>query len=171
MSTNAVTPRLVPCVACGGLFAGGKGPTHRYMESSPGCWAAYGEVLAREYGDGAYRRLHRLTVDAYAVQHPGGSSPQAVQSVAVHLMSLCVVLERGARCEDATRLIGMAAGRKGSYPRIEPPSTRGAITVADVRSAASADAHLECVRKWAEAAWLAWQPHHDRVREWINQLT
>ena len=32
------------------------------MESSPACWAAYGEVLAREYSDPAYFQVHRLSV-------------------------------------------------------------------------------------------------------------
>jgi hypothetical protein len=43
--------RLVPCLGCGGLFPDGDGPTHRHMESSRGCWAAFGELSAREYGD------------------------------------------------------------------------------------------------------------------------
>ena len=64
------------------------------MESSPSCWAAYGEVLAREYNDPAFMAAHRLTVDAYAVQHPGRPSPQSIQSVALHLISLCLVLEQ-----------------------------------------------------------------------------
>jgi len=55
------------------------GPAHAYMLSSPGCWAAYGELLAREYSDSAYRRLHRLSVDAYALQHPGIDTPQSPQ--------------------------------------------------------------------------------------------
>ena len=71
------------------------GPTHRYMESLPGCWAIYGEVLAREYSDLAYAAVHRLTVDAYAVQHPGQPSPQSIQSVGVHLLRLCLILEHG----------------------------------------------------------------------------
>lgn len=45
------------CVGCGGLFPEMDGPTHRYMESSPGCWAAYGEVLARERGARALNRV------------------------------------------------------------------------------------------------------------------
>lgn len=58
---------MIKCMGCGGVFAEIQGPTHRYLESSPGCWAAYGEVLAREYSDPAYFQVHRLTVDAYAV--------------------------------------------------------------------------------------------------------
>ena len=36
------------CLGCGAELPVFAGPVHRYMESSPGCWAAYGEVLARD---------------------------------------------------------------------------------------------------------------------------
>jgi len=44
---------VAKCPGCGGTFPLLGGPVHRYMESSPGCWAAYGVVLAREYSDPA----------------------------------------------------------------------------------------------------------------------
>ena len=75
----------IPCIGCGALVPQQDGPTHRYMESSPGCWAIYCEVLAQEYSDIAFATAHRLTVDAYAVQHPGTPSPQSIQSIGVHL--------------------------------------------------------------------------------------
>jgi hypothetical protein len=43
--------------------------------------------------------LRRLAVDAYAVQHPGTTERRAVQSVAVHLISLYFVLERASPTE------------------------------------------------------------------------
>lgn len=39
------------CFSCGGLYPNVDGPVHKYMDSSPGCWAIYGEVLAKEYSD------------------------------------------------------------------------------------------------------------------------
>jgi hypothetical protein len=54
----------------------------------------YTEKLAREYGGNDYHQpIHRLKVDGYAVQHPGKPVRQAIQSVAVHLISLYYVLE------------------------------------------------------------------------------
>jgi len=81
---------LIACVGCGGLFPKTDGPTHRYMESSPGCWAYFGEVLAREYSDLQYLKVHRLTVDAYAIQHPGQLSPQCIRSVACQI-AFCLI--------------------------------------------------------------------------------
>lgn len=64
------------------------------MLCSPGWWAVFGEVLAREYEDPACMANHRLTVDAYAVQHPGEPTPAAARSVLLHLVSLCAIRER-----------------------------------------------------------------------------
>jgi Family of unknown function (DUF5946) len=160
----------VRCVGCGALFPESDGPVHRYMESSPGCWAAYGEVLAREYGDPAYGTVHRLTVDAYAAQHPGRESPQTVQSVAVHLISLSLVLERGIDARRATSAIRDAVSRKGAFRWLPPPSPPGELTVADVLRAGNATEHVAAVEAWARAVWRAWSPHHDTVREWASNL-
>ena len=40
---------LVPCMWCKGHFLDEGGPTHEYMESTSGCWAAFGRVLALHY--------------------------------------------------------------------------------------------------------------------------
>lgn len=162
--------QLLPCFGCGGAFAAIDGPSHRYMTSTPGCWQAYGEVLAREYSDQAYARLHRLTVDSYAVQHPGQSGPQTIQSVAGHLMALCQVLERGKSMPEATQTMGLVTRRKGHYVWLEPPSSMGAVTVADVQATQSVETHLAMVQKWADSVWSAWAPHHDQVRWWLGEL-
>ena len=88
-------------------------PTHRYMESSPGCWAVYGEVLAREYSDPAFTGVHRHTVDAYAVQHPGKPSQQSIRSVGIHLVRLCLILERNFSDDAAARAMPVISSGKG----------------------------------------------------------
>ena len=155
------------CIGCGGLVPQMDGPTHRYMESSPGCWHVYGELLAREYSDQAFRVAHRLTVDSYAVQHPGRPTPQAIQSVCLHLISLCLVVERGLTAAYATRVMGEATRAKERFFWLTPPVSLGAVTVSDVASPATASQHEERVRAWAEAAWSAWEQHHATVRGWL----
>src|ERR1700688_1721358 len=86
------------CIGCQAEFARIDGPTHEYVLSSPGCWAAYGEVLAREYRDYRLARLHRLTVDTYAVQHPGVNVPAARKIGRV--ASLAIVPSAGSRVVD-----------------------------------------------------------------------
>lgn len=135
------------------------------MESSPACWALYGEVLAREYQDQAFFSVHKFTVDAYAVQHPGRPSPQTIQSVAVHLIRLCLMLEKGLANERANDAIKAAAERE--YTWLTPPASMGPITVADVHKAGDLDAHKRLVREWAESAWKAWSAHHGQIKAWL----
>lgn len=115
-------------------------------------------------------RIHRLTVDAYAVQHPGGGDPQSVQSVAIHLMSLCAFFEMGMGAAGAARLSKMAAERKGAYERLERPRSLGRLTVKDVHPARNAEEHVSRVRSWAQSAWAAWSAEHDRIRAWLAEL-
>jgi len=160
---------LIPCIGCGALFPAIEGPTHRYMESSPACWAAYGEVLAREYTDLAYAENHRLGVDAYAVQHPGRPSPQSIQSVAVHLIRLCLLLEGELDLNRANEAMLRATELKNRFIWLEPPPNRGSITVADIHRASNSNDHVRRVRQWAESAWQAWSPHHSQIRLWLPE--
>ena len=137
------------------------------MLSSPGCWATYGEVLAREYQDPAYMRFHRLTVDAYAVQHPGVDVSQARNSVGIHLSRLWLLFERGwpiSRANDAMLTI---TAKKMHYPWLTPPVQRGALTVRHVLAAGSPAEHEAAVDEWAQSVWRAWEAHHATVRAWV----
>ena len=161
---------LSACFSCGALVPAVDAPMHRYMTGSPGCWLIYGEVIAHEYSDVRYGRWHQFTVDAYAVQHPGGRERVARQSVAIHLMSLCAILERGAPIGDAPRRLHGWADQRRDFAWLAPPTSVGAITVADVHAALAGDAdhYGATLRNWAKAAWGAWRPHHEQVRAWLG---
>jgi hypothetical protein len=159
------------CVGCGVELEEFDGPQHPYMESSAACWAMYGEVLAREYSDPACMQVHRLTVDSYAIQHPGRPSPQAVQSIALHLISLCMCLELGVSTQDATATLGALASQKGAFHWLEPPSSRAELTIAHVHAARSASEHVRAAREWASCAWQQWSAHHGTVRDWLPSNT
>lgn len=162
----------IACPQCGALVADEEGATHAYFGAAPGCWALYGEVLAREYQDYRFARLHRLTVDSYAVQHPGRPESRTIQSVAVHLIGLHLSLERPDAARPLEPLLQAAADASAGYRWLEPPDSLGAVTVVDVhRAGDDAAAHLAAVREWAASTWAAWAPHHDRIREWASGLT
>jgi hypothetical protein len=159
------------CMGCGAVLPNLDGPTHAYMESSPACWSIYSEVLAREYDDRKLlESVHRLTVDAYAVQHPGRESAQCIQSVAGHLISLCAVLENGASNEWATKLIREAVRIKGRFKWLQPPRSMGSVTIADVWKTQSAAEHEKAAREWASSVWTAWSQHHATVRSWHSSI-
>ena len=121
-ASSGETGAPLPCPGCGALTPDVDGPVHPYLGASAGCWTVYGEVLAKEYVDYRYPSVHRLTVDAYSVQHPGTPSRRAIQSVAVHLVSLYLVLERGFSSEKATAGIRRALEHRKQFVWLDPPS-------------------------------------------------
>lgn len=135
-----------------------------YYNASPECWSVYTEVLAAEYGNAlVFGRAHQLTVDAYAVQHAGGSHPD--KSVAVHLAGLHLVLERGIAPTSVPPLLQKLASNVPEWPHFEPVEAR-AMTVFDVALAAgSFEEHVAATRAWASGIWDAWRAHHASVAE------
>jgi hypothetical protein len=159
-----------PCPGCGGLFpdAHTDGPSHPYIDASVGCWAVYGDVLAKEYGEYRYPAVHRLTVDTYAVQHPGKPLRQSIQSVAVHLISMHMVLDRGVDARKATEAIRWAVSQKDRHVWLEPPSFQGGLTKLDVARATNRTEHTRLVEAWARSVWNAWAGHHETIRQWAR---
>ena len=157
------------CPGCGVVLPDiPDGPTRAYMVSSTGCWAAFGELLAREFGDPASFAVHRLTVDTYAVQHPGGDARRQRQSVAVHLIGLCQTLELRIPPRlllDVTRRL---TASPLEWPYLEPPASY-ALTVTHARDAGDAEAYVRLVTEWADATWQAWSAHHGLVRRWADE--
>jgi hypothetical protein len=161
---------LEVCKDCGVALPSREGPTHPYLGASASCWALYGDVLAREYSDPHYMRVHRLTVDAYAAQHPGKPERRSIQSVWVHLTGLFLVLEKRLPDHNVRRVMSLIAKGAGRLHWLEPP-TRYGCTVRDVSRARDAAAHAELVRQWAEDVWHAWGANHAAVRSFAeNQL-
>lgn len=159
-----------PCPGCGAAVPLVEGPTHPYIGAPAGCWAAYMEVIARDFGEYRYPRAHRLAVDTYAVQHPGRPGRRSRQSVAVHLIALYLALERAFPPEAATRVMRLALREKERYPWLEPPFPRGELTVLDVLAAKGLDEHARAVERWARSVWEAWAPHRGTVEAWTLPL-
>jgi hypothetical protein len=120
-------------------------------------------VLAAEYSEPGLRQVHRLSVDAYAVQHSGDGSRQAVQSVGLHLARLHALLERRLEPEAADAFMLRAAARKSLLRPLQAPA-HFAVTVADILPLSGTRCHAEAVRDWARSAWDAWAHEHDFVR-------
>lgn len=159
----------LPCQGCGGQFAPAAAVAHPYLESSAGCWAAFGQVLAREYRDRSLLDVHRLTVDAYAVQHPGTRrSRQAIQSVGLHLCRLLLVLEHGLPAERANEAMLTLGQHKSTFTWLEPPAQPLALTVADVLPHVEPSQHRAAVRAWSRAVLDAWLVHRANLERWLD---
>jgi hypothetical protein len=164
-----VNVALEICPDCKVALPRSEGPRHAYLGGSASCWAAYGELLAREYGDPAYMAVHRQTVDAYCAQHPGRPERRTIQSINVHLAGLCLVIERGCSGDFARRHIAkLTEGFEERFCWLEPPASLGEVRVTDVLAADGAAIHAREVRRWAESVWSAWEPHHPHVRALVD---
>jgi CTP:molybdopterin cytidylyltransferase MocA len=158
-----------PCPGCGARFLPhGHDEAHPYIGASPACWAAYGELLAREFEDSVYGQVHRHSADVYAVQHPGSEGRRQRQSVALHLVALCHWLEYDLEMERLNAITQRLAGESREWPWLPPPAAYP-MTVVDVLQARRGLDHVELVRRWAETTWTAWNAHQDLVRDWARK--
>lgn len=163
----AAPAEIQVCPGCGSALAAVDGPVHAYMTASPACWAAFNTVMAREYSDPGLLAVHRLSVDAWAVQHPGDGSRRAIQSVGLHLARLMVQIDDGLEGEAANAAMLGFAGRKATLSEL-PPRRSWSMTVADVVDATDPDAHAAAVRRWASAVWADWSDQHAAIRAWAR---
>lgn len=157
------------CPGCGLVLRQVEGPGHAYIGASASCWALYGEVLAREFGELDYPECHRLTVDAYAVQHPGVPGSHSRRSVGGHLVTLCLQIEYAQPADRVTRLLASFLDQQPELPWLEPPGHRGDLTVRDLIGASDLAEHARRVERWARCVWRAWEPHHRTVHRWVRE--
>jgi Family of unknown function (DUF5946) len=156
------------CPGCGLKLPELDAPTPADVGASPACWALYGRLLVCQYSQALHPRLHRLTVDTYAVQHPDVRNHRSFSSLEPHLIALCLLLERGASPRRTNELLAQILERPPSCCRLEAPTPNGTFTVLDVVAARNPDEHDRLVEQWATSVWDAWKPHHAIVRSWID---
>ncbi len=167
---------MVRCAGCGGLVADVKGPTHRYMASAPGCWEAYGDLVVRAAQQPAATALRHTHVDCFAAQHPTAAATdrRQRQSVAVHLVALCLHLEHhiaGVHLAPLRQQVSHRtrhAASLGDWPFLEPPGHLGDIRAIDLQGAADARQLVDLGERWPITVWQAWAEHHEQVREWAH---
>jgi len=146
---------------CGAVLPPCGGPTHRYIVSTPECWALYWEVLAREYQDPAlFAEVHQLTVDAYAAQHP---LQQPAKSLAAHLISLYALVDQGKDHKAGIEVKKALLEGRNVFPEFCSPKVLGSTTVVEVASAKSGQQHRDLVHKWAAQVWSAWNDQHASI--------
>ena len=145
--TRTLPADLESCPGCGALFPPSDGPTHRYVGASAGCWALFNWFVTTGGGDTtdllAHSRIpeaplrHQATADgppldalfgdAYGVQHHGADSPQAIQSVAVHLLNIHGIIS--GRTTRPGWALARALRTRGVFHELVPPSLGSALTV------------------------------------------
>ncbi len=141
------------------------GPVHAYVPSAPGCWAAFGALRADEMLRFPGSEANNLAVDTYMAQHPGdGMDRRDRQSVFVHLVSLCAVIERGASPSLSPDLLRAVLVRHREFSVLRRAHGPGDLTVLSAMDAASLGDHDDRVRRWADSVWESWREHHATIR-------
>lgn len=152
------------CADCGLVLPKSAAAPHAYLGGSGECWSLFEAVLEREYQDPAYMSVHRITVDAYAAQHPGRAEPRTIQSVNLHLVGLHLALERGLDPRFVRRALARLTGLKRELFWLDPPPSLGEVRVDHVARAATPEDHAVRVEAWGWSVFEAWSPHHARIR-------
>lgn len=159
------------CPGCYAQLVPVDGPTHRYIGASAACWDLYTRMLAGDPPLTPGARVS-LLVDAYAAQHPGGSSPQATQSAAIHLVVLEAVLARRFPIEHVVdlRVAAVEVGReRGGYPKLDPVPSTWEITIGDVASPHDVTERSSRFGRYVESVWRGWVDlHGDEVADWCS---
>jgi len=138
---------LSPCPGCGALYPPYDGPTHRYIGASAACWAIFycsvvagdpdfadlvsrsriPDIVAAVPGSSHASSFDSVFGDAYGVQHHGEDSPQAIQSVAGHLLNIHGIIS------GQTTQHGWALARalriRGVFHKLTPPPLGSALTI------------------------------------------
>ena len=159
------------CPQCGAVVPDVDGPVRAYVPSAPGCWMTFGEVQADEMQRFRYPAAHRLVVDAYIAQHPGdGTDRRDRQSVFLHLVGLCAVLEHRMPADRVSDFFRRLVQRGEDFPVLRRSTGPGELTVTSLIGAVDLADYERRARAWADAVWLAWSEHHSLIRHALNPL-
>ena len=165
---------LVRCPGCGLEHpASGRPRSLLGLAASSECEAEFEPVAALFYADPDLVAARQYVVDAYTCQHPSTVSRQAVQSTALSLMTLDLVLECGFDVAQGPGMHArMMAGPAASRPRYEALAAPDLTRALNHRHVAGSVTGLweGAAREWARSVWTAWAPHHGLVRAWNRQV-
>jgi hypothetical protein len=163
------------CPGCGAALPKSDGPTHRYIGASAACWVIFSNLSNAGEPPLVPSPWNNLLTDAYAAQHPGTPSPQAIQSVAIHLLTLYGVFVRGIAPGNAMwirqRALRDKAAQHKHFHWLTPPRFEGSLTVADIVQLPTPAARTAQVQVYVAQVWDLWsQDHRSTVEGWYNRL-
>jgi hypothetical protein len=168
---------LEKCPGCQALLPRiENGVIHRYMTSSAACWEIFGKLFNDPDRPVASSPFNALSVDAYAVHHPGTPSNQTINSVAIHTMVLYGILERGFKPDQALWLRqrpGRAnpSEKHGRFHWLPPPSFEGSLTVADVVAGGTPLERSALLERWVRELWSRWGSLHEgQIGIWFERF-
>jgi Family of unknown function (DUF5946) len=167
---------LEPCPDCRAMLPPSNGATHRYIGASAACWGLFTALQSGGEPPLAPHPLNGLLADAYAAQHHGVPSPQAIQSVAVHLLTLYGMLVRGVTPSKALQIRLDAVSEKwgsknGRFHWLTPPDFSNSPTVADIVQQPTPEARTKLLVRYVNSVWELWAATHlETVADWYGRF-
>jgi len=145
--------------------------THAYVPATAGCWQLFGEVQADESLRFGYPRAHKTVVDAYMASHPGnGMDRREAQSVVVHLVGICGLLELNWEPEQSRSAMRKVLGRRGGdLPVLRPWARPSALTIHSMVGAHDLPDYEHRAIMWANDVWDAWADEHTTIRSLLPE--
>lgn len=151
------------------------GHTHPYIGASPSCWTLFSNLWNGGEPALAPFPVYPLILDAYCVQHHGTPSPQAIQSVAIHALTLYGVLDQGVD-PNQTMWIRRQLLRDIKVPKHErfdwltPPEFEQCITIADIVQEPTPEERAQKAQSYIEEVWTLWEKAHgDTLAGWYKR--
>lgn len=131
------------------------------------CRGQFEALCARDYTEAPAYAVHRMMVDAYALQHPAAYCASA-KSFAAHLTGLCCAFEHPGDSAPLKAVQQWLNGRV-ELARPEAPMGRGGMTLADLPHEGPREDLDAAIRRWARAVWEAYAELHPLARKWTRQ--
>ena len=167
---------LEPCPDCRALLPPSNGAVHRYVGASAACWELFAALNNAGEPPLAPSPLNGLLTDAYMVQHPGVPSPQAIQSVAVHLLALYGVLERDMPPRQALwirlQAVNERYGQKHDrFHWLTPPSFANSLTVLDIVQPPTPGERTAVLQQYVPSILSRWMADYaETIEVWYDRF-
>jgi hypothetical protein len=104
-------------------------------------------------------------------QHPGpGRDRRDRQSVFIHLLALCALLEQSLQPAFVIDLLGLMARGSPEFPALPRPENLGPLTILHLLGANDPTDYARRASEWAATVWAAWSAQHAVIRHALSEV-
>ncbi len=138
--------------------------SHPYVGAIPACWHVYTNLLAQEFTNPDFFKIHRITVDAYLAQHIGDQQDRrARQSSNLHIISLYLYFEKKLSTNMVLNFLKKATENKHDWPAIFQLREANWKTILDILETKNASDHIKQITEWGRSVWDAYTDQHPTI--------